>query len=513
MQYRADAKRDLRQIADALGVANVLEGTVRRDGNRVRVSTELIDASNDKTIWVDSCDRNLTDIFAIQSEIAQTIASKLAATLSPQEKKRIEAKPTDNLEAYDLYLRAEELMTTFRVSTALGSGSEKPLRVAINFLDQAIRLDPKFTLAYCASALAHGRLYRLHDPTGDRRALGDAAIDQAMRLQPDLPEVHLAYAFYLYLVYRDYERARVQLAIAGSGLANNAELYLLEALIDRRQGNFEKAIEEFNEAITRDPRNSASIGDLGTTFYVTRQFDRAEQVYDRLIRLLPDQPMLKVQRAFNVTFMKTADGTALQSAVAALPAPMADDREVLSLRLNFALYDRDWPQAKELIQKMRDGEDDGYFAYADIPVPIGCYSILLARVTEGQLEANSEFAETREQSNQKVLKSPGNAQLLSQLAVVDALLGNKEEAINEAKRAVEMLPSSKDAVDGPALVINLAAVYAWVHELDLAFATLEPLTKTPGGIYYGQLKLDPLWDPLRKDPRFDKLLAELAPKD
>jgi tetratricopeptide (TPR) repeat protein len=511
MQYRPEAKRDMRQIASSLGVGSVLEGTVRRDGNRVRISTELIDASNDQTIWADSYDRDLTDIFAIQSEVAQTIASKLTATLSPEEKKRIEAKPTENLAAYDLYLRADELITSFRISTALGSGTEEPLREAINFLEQAVRLDPKFTLAYCALAQANGRLYRLHDPTPERRALGDAAIDQAMRLQPDLPEVHLAYAILLYHGYRDYEGARVQLAIAGQGLANNSEVFLLEGLIDRRQGKFEKAIREFNEAIAHDPHNSASIGDLGTTFYVTRQFAAAEKVYDRLIRLLPHQPMLKVQKAFNVTFMKTGDGTALWSAVAALPASIAEDREVLSLQLNFALYDRDWRQAKEIIQKLRDGDDNGYFAYAGIPVPIGCYSILLARF-QGE-QSGSELATTREQLSQKVMKSPGNAELLSQLAVIDALLSGKEAAIEEAKRAVEMLPTSKDAVDGPCLLINLAVVYAWTNELDLAFETLGPLTKTPGGVYYGSLKRDPLWDPLRQDPRFDKLLAEVTPKE
>ena len=513
MQYRTDTQRDLRQIASALGVGSVLEGTVRRDGNRVRVSTELIDAGNDKTIWADSYDRDLTDIFAIQSEIAQTIASKLTATLSPEEKKWIETKPTENLEAYDLYLRAEELIVSFRISTALGSGVEGPLRDAINFLEQAVRLDPRFTLAYCALAQANSRLYRLHDPTPERRALADAAIDQAMRLQPDLPEVHLAHAILLYHAYRDYERARVQLAIAGRNLANNAEVFLLEALIDRRQGNFEKAIREFREAIVHDPRNAASIGDLGTTFYVTRQFDQAEGIYDQLIELLPDQPMLKVQKAFNVTFMKTGDGTALQSAIAALPASMAEDREVLSLRLTLALDDRDWAQATEAIQKLKDGDDSGYFAYGGIPVPIGCYSILLSRLQVEQPDPNSAFAKTREQLSQKVLKSPGNAQLLSQLAVVDALLSNKTPAIKEAKRAIEMLPISKDAVDAPGLMINLAVVYTWLNELDLAFETLAPLTKTPNGIYYGLLKRERYWIPLRNDPRFDKLLAELAPRE
>ena len=190
-----------------------------------------------------------------------------------------------------------------------------------------------------------------------------------------------------------------------------------------------------------------------------------------------------------------------------------DDREVLSIRLSFALQNRDWPQAKEVIQKMKDGEDDGYFAYGFIPVPIHCYFMLLARLQGEQPGGSPSFSETREQLSQKVLKSPGNAPLLSQLAVVDALLSNKEAAIADAKRAIEMMPTSTDAVDGPCLAINLAVVYAWTNEIDLAFETLGPLTKTPSGIFYGQLKRDPYWEPLRQDPRFEKLLAELAPKD
>jgi serine/threonine protein kinase/Flp pilus assembly protein TadD len=513
MQYRPGTERDLRQIARALGVGSVLEGTVRRDGNRIRVSTELVDASNDKTIWADSYDRNLTDIFGIQSEIAQTIAGKLTATLSPDERKRIEARPTDNLEAYDLYLHASELIMNARLSTAVGAGLEGTMRAAVSFLEQAVQLDPKFTLAYCAAAQVHGLLYRFHDPTLERRALGDAAIDQAMRLQPDLPEVHLAYAVHLYLSYRDYKRARVQLTIAGRDLANSVEVFLLEARIDRREGRFQNAIREFNEAIVRDPRNSVSIGDLATTLIVTRQFAPAETVYDRLIALAPDQPMLKVQKAFNITFMQRGIRTAFQSAVSTLPASIAEDRALLSLRLNFALYDRDWSEAKEVIQEMKGGEDNGYFAYASLPVPIGCYSILLARLQGDRPEVNAESAETREQLNQKVLNSPGSADLLSQLAVVDALLGKKETAIAEAKHATEMLPLSEDAVDGPPLLINLAVVYAWTNENDLAFETLEPLVKIPSGVFYGPLKLDPLWDPLRRDPRFDKLSNELAPSD
>jgi hypothetical protein len=197
MQYRADVKRDLRQIANALGVANILEGAVRRNGNRVRVSTELIDARNDNTIWADSYDRDLTDIFAIQSEVAQTIAGKLTAKLSPDEKNRIEARPTDNLAAYDLYLRANELTLGIAGAGILGN-VEKPLSEVITLLQEAVRLDPNFTLAYCAAAKENAEIYHFADRTLERRKLADTAIDSALRLRPDLPEVHLAYAYNLY---------------------------------------------------------------------------------------------------------------------------------------------------------------------------------------------------------------------------------------------------------------------------------------------------------------------------
>jgi serine/threonine protein kinase/Tfp pilus assembly protein PilF len=512
MQYRADTRRDLRQIANALGVAKVLEGTVRRDGNHVRVSTELVDARNDNTIWADSYDRDLIDIFAIQSEVAQTIVRKLNATLSPEEKRSIEAKPTDNLEAYDLYLRANELIMDAWAS--LGSGAiERPAGEAIGFLERAVQLDPKFTLAYCASGLAHDLLYYYPDATPERRARADAVVNIALRLQPDLPEVHLAYAYHLYYAYQDYEKAREQLTIAKRGLPNDVKVISLQAYINRQQGKFEKAAQEFREAITLDPRNKVSLLELEFTLYCTRQFSAAEQIYDRLQELSPDDLNLRVQRASDMAD-KTGDITALRSAVAALPPSMANDRNGLTWRLLVAMLDRNWAQAKEFIEKMKGREDLGLFAYGWWPVPVDCYSILIARLQGALAGTNPSFAGVREQMDQKIRKSAENAApLLSQLAVVDALLDNTGAAVSEAKRAVEMLPISKDALRGPRILINLAVVYAWTNELDAAFATLDPLTKTPFGVYYGQLKLDPIWDPLRKDPRFDKWLAELAPKD
>jgi serine/threonine protein kinase len=512
MTYRPGDNRNLRSIGESLGVANVVEGTVRRDGNRVRITIRLVDARTDKTLWSDSYDRDLTDIFAIQSEIAQAVASKLSAHLSPEEKKRIEAKPTDSLEAYDLYLRANGLILNTR-ATGLSGNVTKPLGEAILLLEQAIRLDPKFTLAYCASATANALLYHFADRTPERRASADAAMNSALHLQPDIPEVHLTYAYHLFQVYRDYERARVQLAMARRGLPNDSGAIALAACMDRRQGKWERAIENFKEAIVRDPLNAESISEFVNTLYWTREFHASQRAYDRLIELVPDQPMLKVQKAADLAG-ESGDTTPLQLAFAALPTSMADDIGVLSLRMKFALDGHDWKQAKELVEKMMGaGEDDGNFGYGNNPVPVGCYSILLARLQGIQPDANSSFAQTREQLNQKVQKSLGSALLLGKLGLVDALLNNKEAAISEAKRAVEILPISKDAVDGPNVAINLALVYAWTNEPDLAFEALSPLTKTPNGIYYGELKLSSYWEPLRQDPRFQTLLAEFAPKD
>ena len=203
----------------------------------------------------------------------------------------------------------------------------------------------------------------------------------------------------------------------------------------------------------------------------------------------------------------------MRTALAALPGSVADDRGMLSLRLAFAFVDRDWAEVKALIEKMKGGDDEGEFANGGVNVPIGCYSILLARLQGEATDANPTFAETRDELNQRVQKEPGNAKLLSQLAVIDALLGKKDLAIAEGKRAVELLPISKDAVDGPYPELNLAGVYAWTNELDLAFEMLTSLSKVPNGLYYGPLKREPYWEPLRQDPRYEKLLAKLAPKE
>jgi tetratricopeptide (TPR) repeat protein len=378
-------------------------------------------------------------------------------------------------------------------------------------LEQAVRLDPNFVLAYCASAKAHDFLY-FRDETPERLALADAAVNAASHLQPDLPEVHLAMARHFYNGYRNYDDARVQLAIAKRGLPNDVEATTLEASIDHRQGNIDKAIDGVREALTRDPLNVSSLNFLGQLLCTKRQFDAAVPFFDRMIALKPDVPMFKVNKAYFTRFLKTGDTGPVRSVIAALPQSAAEDPDLLDTRVGLALVEHDWSQAEQLIEKMKSGHIDTNNVPGFRLVPAEYNSVLLARLRK-EPTTNPAFAEVREQLNLKVLKAPQDAELHSDLAVLDALLNKKEIAISEAKRAVEMLPVSKDDLVGSVILINLAIVYAWTNELDLAFNTLEPLIERQyGNPYYGELKRDPWWEPLRQDPRYNKLLAELAPK-
>jgi tetratricopeptide (TPR) repeat protein len=405
-----------------------------------------------------------------------------------------------------MYLKAKEKV--LNAQSAASGHQEKPIRDALSLLEKAVELDPNFTTAYCLMAYTHDALDLVWDPSSTRHTLGDQAINNALRLQPDLPEVRLAHAHHLYRSLRDYERAREELATARRGLPNSAEADYLEALMDRRQGKFESATHYFNEAIKLDPHNSLPLSDLAETLSNTRQFEAAERAWDQLVARVPDASMAKARKEYYVNVVKTGDDTVYRRQLESLSTSMSDDKLVLAELLNLALGRRDWQQAKQLLDKVR-GQDGLLFRYGDIAAPADCYSILLARL-QGQVPDEQVGSETRRLLNQKVKASPTNAILLSNLAVVEALLGHKDDAIAEGEHAVELLPVSKDAVDGPLVAMNLAVVYAWTDHPDLAFQQLDILSKIPYGLFYNHLKLEPYFDPLREDPRYDKLLAALA---
>jgi TolB-like protein/Tfp pilus assembly protein PilF len=508
MQYRADAKRDLRQIAKTLGVANVLEGTVRREGNHVRVSTELVDARNDNTIWADSYDRDLTSIFSIQSEIAQKVASTLSAQLSPEERKGIDDKPTNNLEAYDLYLQAKQLLGS-NTGVVLLTHEKRNYSKAISLLEDATQKDRKFALAYCMVTKAHDYLYfdRV-DHTPERRALGDVAVNEALRIRPDLAEVHLAVASHLYTCYRDFERARVQIAIAAQDLPNNPELLELTAVIDRVQGRWEKSTAGLERAVTLDPRNPELLATLFDNYWCLRRYRDYERILDRMVELVPDQPLFPLYKAESA-FAEKADLKGVLAEHEALPSSMKDDVQITWQRVFYPMCARDFAVAGGVVSKNPNKE----MIFFGALVPRRIVALWLELV-QGNHPTMEDFGVAREQLYRKVEADRTDPFLLTALALADVALGHKEESIEEGRRAIEMRPISEDAADGPIIAMNVAIVYAWADHPDLAFEHLNALVKMPSyWLDYGDLKTNPSWDPIRNDPRFEKLLAELAPKD
>ena len=508
MQYRDNSRRNLRQIANALNVANVLEGTVRRASNRVRISTQLIDAHTDNTIWADSYERELTDVFNIQSDIAKTVASKLSARLSPSERKDITAALTSDTEAYDLYLRAKELVANAELFF-IGDERENLLN-AITFLQEATRKDPRFVLAYCLAARAHDDLYRYFDKSTARRALGDAEVQAAAKLQPDLPEVHLAVARHLYYCYHDYEKARLEITTAQRALPNSSDALALLTMVDRRQGRWEESTKGLQGAVTLDPRNPETVTRLFENYICLRRFRDAENACNRLGDLESDKPDLRVKRAL-CAFAEKADVTAYRVALEALPASAKDDMGNTIERIYCAALDHDWAAANQILSDTTHQELLFFFG---VTVPRECVEIWLAMAQGAHPKPEGRFAVAVATLEQRRDADPNDPELASALGIIEAALGRKDQAIREAKRALELEPITKDAMDGPGHVYNLAVVYAQTGEPDLALQQLATLVKTPSQFTnYGYLKRECGFDPLRNDPRFDKLLAELAPHD
>jgi serine/threonine protein kinase len=503
MAYHPESNRDVRAIGAALGVAHLVEGTVQRDANRVRITTELIDARTDETLWSESYQRDLTDIFAIQSEIAQTVASKLSARLSPEEQKSIGARPTTNLEAYDLYLQAKELVENFYTQ------SPSDVLKASKLLEEATRKDPKFTLAYCLAATAHDDLYAFWiDKTPERRALADAAVDEALRLEPDSPDAHLALAYHLYASYRNYERASVEIALAQRALPNSSDALFVTALIDFRLGRWEEAINVLEKANGLDPLNPNISHTLGWNYLILGHFRKAEQ-----FAWVIDPPFLELLRTGDLTKWN-AEQEKARAELERQPASKRgkdDPWDSISHSDLFwsALDARDWTGASRILAKNPD-EDLWRMGAGPLPIPRGCGEIYLAAFQGKHPTLEGRFQAAREELARRVLAYPDDVVLLGILGEVDALLGRKQEAIEEATRAVRLRPISQDAPEGAHILASLATVYTWTNEPDLAFQEWAIVIKTPPLPLSRELfAADPQFDPIRKDPRFDKLVAQI----
>jgi len=503
MSYRGDAVRNAREIGKALGVATLLEGSVRRAGNRVRVSVQLINANNDEHIWAEDYDRDLTDVFAIQTDLAQKIASALQAKLSPNEKARLDQRPTQNTDAYLLFVQAHDYATQgeflFR-DTSLK---------AEQLFEQAIKLDPNFAGAFAGLSLVESRIYHSFDPTPGRREKARRNADEALRLQPDLPEGHLALGFSYYYGDRDYERALAEFEIAKRGLPNESEAYFAIGAIQRRQGKWAESNANLEKAATLDPKNTDVLINLCFSYMAQRDFETATKVLDRVIAASPQSFQTNILKAFMAVQWK-GDLSAAEKVFSSIQPETDSDGLMTMGRAWLLMVQRKLPEALQVVQKFR-GET--LFNTTTAPCPKALLEGEIYRLQGDEAKARTAFEHARVVSEQLLREAPDDPARHGQHGLILAALGQKQEAIAEGKRAVELVPESQDAFDGPLGTAALAQIYAWTGEFDETFRLLDHLLTVPThGLTVPMLKLDPAWDPLRKDPRFQALVEKYAAK-
>jgi adenylate cyclase len=502
--YRDTAGRNLRKIGEELGVAHVLEGSVQRASGKVRVNAQLIDARNDAHLWAQTYDRDLADVFAIQSEIAKTIADQLQARLSPKEQAMMETKPTKDMAAYDLYLRASEIERNR--ASSIGTGGAEGAKKEIELLNQAVARDPGFVPALCKLAITHLYLHWLNDHAEPHVGLAKNAIEAAARLQPDASEVHLAQAILHYRGSLDYEPALAELALAQRGMPNDASIPFLIGMINRRQGKWEESIHHNEHAVALDPRNIPFISELATTYFILRRYEDAARTLDGASASTPNNFTIEFLHAV-VDLAWKAD-LARWRAVVVGSATAGDPNDVISARVALGLMERNYRAAEEALATpgRADFDDNGFF------IPREWIEGIIARARGDRAKANAAFLAARHRAAAAVAQRPDDARALIVLGQIDATLGRKEDAIREGERATQLLPISKDALIGAILVERLARIYAQVADTNRALDFLENATKRPIGPTYGSLKLEEDWDRLRGDPRFEKIVASLAPK-
>src|SRR5882724_3344600 len=510
MVYKVGNPRNMRDIGQQLGVAHVLEGSVQRAGAKVRVSAQLIDARTDKHVWAGSYDRELADVFGIETELAQTIAGELQAKLTSSEKAAIEEKPTQDLVAYEFYARAVSLIYNVQVPFAVDV-PEKALSESVDLLNKAVARDPNFLLAYCQLAFAHDGIYQDEiDHTPARLALAQSAIDSAFRLRPDSGEAHLALGFHLYAGYSNYDRARSEVALAQQTLPNDPRAYELAGKIDRRSGRWADATHNLERACELDPRNLPYLILLGGTYYELHDYEQWAKVMDRLLALRPDRKPERIWRAFIEVDHRADTGpwrVAIEKILAEDPAS-AKDPFVTGHRFTLALLDRDFDAAGDLAAALSP-KDSEVAVYPDFGRDF--WMGVVARLKGDETSARAALTRALAEQEEEVRNSD-DVGLLSRLGLIDAVLGKKEEALREGRRAIEMLPIVKNLTTDGYVKRYFAMICAWAGERELALEHLEAVARIQGGPSYGDLRLNPMWDPLRGDPRFEKIVASLAPK-
>ena len=503
MQYRGE--QNMREIGAALGVSHALQGSVRKSGTQLHLNAQLIDTRTDSHVWAEQYDCDLNGVFAAQSAIALKVADQLHAKLSTAERLDMARPPTANLTAFEFYTRAKNLV----LMTSFTTGTKVNLLQAADLLDQAIAHDSSFFQAYCLLSHTHDLLYFFgFDRTPARLALAESAIQAASRLRPDSGEAHLARAENLYRGYLDYDGALAELELARQSLPNDPMVFELKGYIERRRGNQQKALQSLERAVDLDPRNFFTLQQIAASYDLLQRYADEAAMLERALAIKPDDLDTKVARALMEVDWK-ADTRPLHRLIDEIRAKNpADVENVADSWLICALAERDATAARTALNASGENPLSDDVIQFSRPFVEG----VIARMTNETDKARVAFISARAVQEKIVQAEPNYGPPLCVLGLIDAALGRKEDALREGRRAVELLPVEKDAINGPRMIVHLAMIAAWAGEKDLACEQLAMAVHPPTPVTYGQLKLLPFWDPLRGDPRFEEIVASLAPK-
>ncbi len=504
MQFRdpAAAGRNLRDIAKSLGVANILEGSVRREGDRVVVNVQLIDARTDRHIWANRYDRTLTDALGLQGELASEIADALRANLSADEKTRVAIKPTQSPDAYVFYLHANQISRN--PDTLL-----EDYKTAEELYAQAILLDPNFALAHARLASVRAEIFHYYEPTDAWKLKARQQAETSLRLQPDLAEAHFALGQCIYWMDQDYDRALEQFEIASRLSPSNGDIGRLIAAIKRRQGKWQESLEEYERVARIDPQNPNTIRELVYTNTAMRRWPEAGRWAEKMRAIAPTSLVAKIQSGY-VNFWRKGDTRLLKSLVDQVPAGVDPDGTVTSSRWDVAMLRRDYSAAKTVLETSSVKE----LSYTNAGTTPKIFFEGCIYLAQGDnMNAQKMFELARPAFEASVKDAPISAERHATLGWLYAFMRRRDDAIREGQRAVELKPESKDAVDGALMNGYLALIYTRVGENDLAIPLIDHLLKTPGAvdsadysITINDLKHRWEWDPLRNDLRFQKLI-------
>jgi TolB-like protein/tetratricopeptide (TPR) repeat protein len=501
--YTPGAARNLAEIADALGVGYIVEGSIRKSGTHVSITAQLTDARTSARLWNQSYERDLGEVVAVPGEIVQRIISQLQTQVLPKEEAAIRERPTRDLAAYGSYVRAKRLIAT----VAFNGQIEEKLREAIGLLEQAVARDPDFYLAYCQLSAAHDYMYFFGlDHTETRLRAADTVLQAVVRLRGDAAETHLARANFFYRCYLDYNAARAELALAQHGLPNNAQIFELAGYIDRRQGLWNESTRNLERAIELDPRDFFMLQQIALSYQEFRQFSAMAAALDRALAVIPRDIDTRLIRAL-IDLEWKADPKPLRETVAKVLAENPKSAPDVAAQWFYVA----------LCQHDREAIDQAVAAIpatgtsVDLNFPLSFCKALVTRVKGDENAARVAFLQAREEVNKTVNEQPNYGPGFSVLGLIDAALGRKEDALREGRHAMELLPISKDSIDGAEVMKYLGVIYAWCGEKDLAIQQIEATLRIPSTLSYGNLKLHPYWDPLRGDSRFEKIVSDLAP--